>query len=151
MAAFILISLILIMIGSNEAVGYYFSRCGSVDVFDCLMGGLDEPEEEEGTVNASGTYSYKGYDVNVTMNIPLNGGAVTGIVSGTCDGRVNGTYGNGAISGTLSGVCSPFFVNIPSSADFTGSVNKSGKTVPISFNGRGAGFTHEGAMTLVWK
>ena len=151
MAAFMLIVLILLLVGSNEAVGYYFSRCDQEDMFDCLMGKLDEPEEEEGSVTATGTYSYKGYDVTISMNIPLAGGAVTGNVSGTCEGMVKGTYGGqngGAISGRLSGVCSPFFVNIPSSADFSGSVNKTGKTVPIRFNGQGAGFKHEGSMVL---
>lgn len=154
MAAFMLVVLILLMVGSNEVVGYYFSRCDEDDMFACLMGQVEEEAEEEGTVAASGTYTYKGYDVNITMNIPLTGGAVTGTVSGTCEGMVKGTYSgqnNGAINGTLSGVCSPFFVNIPSSATFIGSVNKSGKTVPISFNGRGAGFKHEGSMTLVYK
>ena len=151
MAAFILILLVLLAIGSNEAIGYYFSHCDEEeDIFDCLLGGLEEPEPE-GAVAATGTYSYKGYDVTVTMNIPLEGGAVTGSVSGTCEGRVKGTFSgqnNGVISGNLSGACSPFFVNIPAGAEFSGTVNKTGKTVPISFTGRGGGLTHEGAMTL---
>lgn len=150
MAAFILIVLILLLIGSNEAVGYYFTHCRDIDMFDCLLGGLEEPEPEGGVV-ATGTYSYKGNDVNISANIPLDGGAVTGTVSGTCDGTVRGTFSgsqNGAISGRMTGVCSPFFVNIPASADFTGTVNKTSKIVPFSFSGRGGGFTHDGSMTL---
>lgn len=153
-AAFILIVLILLMIGSNEAVGYYFSRCDHDDPFSCLMESLDEPEEEEGSVVATGVYTYKDYAVTVTMKIPLGGGDVTGVMSGTCDGQVTATYNgqqNGPITGTITGACSPFFVNIPASATFIGSVNKSGKTVPLSFNGKGAGITHDGSMTLVYK
>jgi hypothetical protein len=79
---------------------------------------------------------------------------VTGSVSGTCEGRVKGTFNgqpNGAISGTLSGVCSPFFINIPASAEFSGTVNKTGKTVPIEFTGKGGGITHEGAMSMTYQ
>ena len=155
MAAFILIVLMLFLVGSNEAVGYYFGHCGDTDIMDCLLGGLDEePEPEEGTVVATGTYTYKGYSIDVTMNIPLEGGAVTGSVSGTCDGSVKGTFSgqkNGVISGTLTGVCSPFFVNVPAGGEFSGTVNKTGKTVPFGFTGRGAGITHEGDMVLVYQ
>lgn len=67
---------------------------------------------------------------------------------------MNGTYNgrpNGAISGKMTGVCSPFFVNIPASADFSGTVNKTGKTVPITFTGRGGGFSHNGATALSYR
>ncbi len=153
LAAFLLIALILILVGSNEAVGYYFSHCENENVFDCLMGGLEEPEEEEGSVAASGVYEYKGYTVNITANIPLAGGNVTGSLSGTCEGTLKGTFSgqnNGVFSGRMSGACAPFFINIPASADFTGSVNKTGKTAPISFSGRGGGISHEGSVTLVY-
>lgn len=152
MAAFILIVLILLLVGSNEAVGYYFSRCQNIEILECLFGGLDEPEPE-GSAVTTGTYEYKGYTVNITTNIPLDGGSVTGSVSGTCEGQVTGTYdgrNNGVISGKMMGACSPFFINVPASADFSGSVNKSGKTVPFHFTGNGAGITHEGSMTLTY-
>lgn len=150
MAAFILILLILVGLGSNEAVGYYLSHCADVELMDCLMGNLEDDEPEEGEVVATGVYEYKGNSVTVTMNIPLAGGDVTGVVSGTCDGKFKGSYGGGAISGAMSGVCAPFFVNIPASAQFNGTVNKAGKTVPLSFTGRGGGITHEGAMVLMY-
>lgn len=151
MAAFIVIMVILLLIGSNEAAGYYFSHCREVELFDCLMGNLEEPEPEG--VVATGVYEYKGYTVNITANIPLGGGAVTGTISGTCEGIVRGNYNgqpNGAITGTMSGACSPFFVNIPASATFTGTVNKTGKTVPFNFVGRGGGITHEGFTVLAY-
>src|SRR3989344_4755124 len=131
MAAFILIFLALLLVGSNEAVGYYFTHCDDVEIFDCLMGRLDEEESEpERTVVATGVYNYKGFSVTVTANIPLGGGNVTGTASGTCEGMVKGTFSgrqNGVISGSMSGVCSPFFVNIPAGALFSGTVNKTGK------------------------
>ncbi len=155
MAAFLLILLVLVALGTNEAVGFYYTHCEDRELFDCLMNQVeeDEAEEDEKTVTATGVYAYKGNSVTVTMNIPLTGGAVTGSVSGTCEGSFKGTYNgqpNGAISASMAGVCAPFFVNIPASAEFIGSVNKTGKTVPVTFNGRGGGIKHEGAMTLTY-
>lgn len=155
MAAILLVLVALLLVGSNAAVGYYFTNCGNTDLFDCLMRGLDEPEQEpeEGSVVATGSYEHKGYTVVVTMNVPLGGGTVTGTVSGECDGKVTGTYDGkqgGAISGDLKGVCSPFFVSVPASANFSGTVNKTGKTVQYGFNGASAGFSHQGSMTLMF-
>ncbi len=155
MAAFILILLILVLLGANEAVGHYFSKCRKIELFDCLIGNLEEPEEEqEGSVVATGVYNYNSHSITVTATIPLGGGAVTGSFSGTCEGTLNGNYNgqpNGAITGTMAGACSPFFVNIPASAVFSGTVNKTGKTVPMSFNGQGGGMKHEGSMTLSYQ
>lgn len=154
MLAFILIGLILLMVGSNEAVGYHFRHCGTMDIIDCFMGNQEDDEEpDEGEVVATGSYEYKGYPITVTANIPLAGGAVSGTVSGTCEGQLKGTYNgqpNGAFTGNLTGACSPFFINIPASAEFTGSVNKTGKTAPIMFTGRGGGISHQGSMTLTY-
>ncbi len=150
MLAVMLIALILLMVGSNEAIGYYLSHCQEADMFDCMLGQVEDPKPDEGDAVATGTYSYKDYPVTITMNIPLAGGAVDGTVSGTCEGQVKGNYSGGSISGTLSGACSPFFVNIPASGDFNGTVNKGGKTVPITFTGRGGGFSHQGSMTLTY-
>lgn len=151
---FLLVFLILALLGSNEAMGYYFSHCQDIEILQCLMGGFDDEPEPEGTVVATGTYTYKGNDVHITANIPLGGGSVTGTVSGTCDGTVKATFSgqdNGVISGTMKGVCSPFFVNIPASADFSGSVNKTSKTVPFHFDGKSAGFSHSDSMTLTYQ
>lgn len=148
--AIMLVLLILVLVGSNAAIGYYFQHCEGEDPFDCFFNKLEEPEPE-GAVAATGVYTYKGYSVTVTANIPLEGGAATGSVSGTCDGTLKGTFdgqNNGAFSGTLRGTCSPFFVNIPAGATFSGTVNKDSKTAPINFTGSGAGITHQGSMTL---
>lgn len=149
--AFLLVLVALVLVGSNEAIGYYFSHCRDMDLLECLMSGIDEPEPEEGAVVATGSYEHKGYTVIVNMNVPLGGGAVTGTVSGECDGKITGTYDGkqgGTVSGDMSGVCSPFFVNVPAGAAFSGTVNKTGKTVQYGFNGESAGFSHQGSMTL---
>lgn len=151
--AIVLVLFILVAIGSNAALGYYFKHCQEEEeLFNCMLGKLAEPEPE-GAVTATGVYSYKGYSVTVTAHIPLGGGGVTGSVSGTCEGSLKGSYdgkNNGAFSGKLAGACSPFVVNIPASATFSGTVNKDGKVAPITFSGGGGGFTHHDSMTLAY-
>lgn len=153
-AGLLILVLIVLVFGGNELFGFYLENCyEDEDVIDCLLAATDEEAEPEGTVAATGTYTYKDYSVNVIANIPLEGGNVTGSVSGACDGKVKGTFSgqsNGAISGTMAGGCSPFFVNVPASATFIGTVNKDAKTVPFSFTGKGAGITHEGSMSLTY-
>lgn len=155
-AAIIVLIFLMVFFGANEGVGFYYTSCDEDDgnFISCLLGEMMSEEEggepEEGTVTAVGAYEYKGYAVTITLNVPLHGGAVNGTVSGTCEGPIKGNYAGGAITGNMSGVCAPFFVNIPASAEFTGSVNKSAKTVPVSFSGRGGGLSHEGSTTLTY-
>lgn len=153
MAVFVLVFIALIVFGGNEAVGIYFTNCeAEEDFLDCMMEVFDdEPASEEGTVTATGSYEHKGYSVNVTMNIPLEGGSVTGTVTGACDGKVKGTYNGGTISGSMSGTCDPFFVKLPASAEYSGSVNKSAKTVTYSFTGKAVGYSHQGSMSLTYQ
>lgn len=149
---FLIILLILgaMIFGGNAAVGFWAMECGDLDPIECVQEIAEEEEEAEG-VTATGPYSYKDYSITMTANIPLEGGTVTGTISGDCSGKVTGSFdgaNNGTISGNLNGACNPFFVNIPASATFSGVVNKDSKIVPISFEGSGGGFLHEGSMTL---
>jgi hypothetical protein len=105
--AFVIILLIVVALGSNEAIGYYLGHCGGEDILECLLNRVEDPEPE-GAVTATGSYTYKDFIVTVTAIIPLEGGAVTGSVSGTCEGKVKGTFvgqNNGVISGALTGAC----------------------------------------------
>lgn len=142
----------LIGAGSNEAYGHYLSECGDADdILSCM---LDWSEETvpEGTVAATGVYTYKDYSATLTLHIPLEGGTVTGDISGVCDGRVTGGsfsgQDNGVISGSLSGSCDPFFVNIPASGSFSGTVNKENKVVPLTVTGTGGGISKTDSMSL---
>lgn len=154
--AFLLIFLLLgaLVFGANAGIGYYGSECGDLDLMDCIEEIMAEEEEAPGgTVAATGPYSYKDNSITMTANIPLEGGAVTGTVSGDCNGKVTGSFdgaNNGVISGKLNGTCTIFFVNVPASATYSGVVNKDNKTVPISFNGSGGGFSHQDSMSLAY-
>lgn len=141
-----------LILGSNELIGWYGFNCGDEPIFECLDGVFSEDEADpKGVVTASGPYSYDDYSITMTMKIPLGGGEVTGNVSGDCGGKITGGYNgkdNGPISGKMAGSCKVFGVNVPASATWGGAVNKAGKVVPISFDGSGGGFSHQGSLPL---
>lgn len=152
---FILLIFLIIMFD----MGYIFlsKECMDTSPIECalnILTGEDEAPPEEGSVTATGVISreYKGENrsVTVSLNIPLEGGAVTGSFTGDCDGNITGTYAggeSGAISGKGSGSCA--FI-IPASGSFSGVVNKSAKTVPVSGTGSAAGISGEGSLTLTY-
>jgi len=158
MILFIIILILVLMLLFDQAYIVGKQKCVGEKIWDCafdiLLGGDEETPPAEGSVTAAGTLSgeFKGetHSVDITMNIPLEGGAVTGSFSGDCDGSITGTYAggdNGAISGSGSGKCA--FV-IPASGNFSGSVNKASKTVNINGSGSALGITKSGSMTLSW-
>lgn len=147
-----IILVLLIGAGSNEVLGHYFSECPDTDdIVSCMLDWSEEPEPE-GAVTAAGVYTYKDYSATLTLHIPLEGGTVTGTITGVCDGTVTGgTFSgqnNGAISGKLAGSCDPFFVKIPASGSFSGTVNKDSKVVPITVTGTGGGINRTDSMSL---
>lgn len=147
---FIAVLLVGLMLGLNYAVKYYGEHCYGISFVDCVLNKSDEQPAPE-SVTATGPYSYSGYDIVVSMHIPLSGGRVIGNVTGDCSGQVRGSFdgaNNGAITGTITGTCTVVVANVPAKATFTGTVNKDAKIVPISFTGSGAGFTHSGSMSL---
>ena len=150
--------LICIIMGIDIGYIYFSEECFDVSFEQCaqnMFGGVEKDQPKSGTVTAIGTvsgeYGGENRSVTFTMNIPLEGGAVSGSFSGDCDGTIKGTFAggdSGAISGTGKGSCA--FV-IPASGSFSGSVNQSAKTVPISGSGSAAGFSGSGSLTLTYK
>lgn len=135
------------------------SQCKEADdVMDCaldiLLGSDEEEQAPEGSVTATGVVSgeFKGenHSVTITLNIPLEGGNVTGSFDGDCDGTIKGTYAGGdggAISGEANGKCAYVF---PASGSFSGTVNQASKTVPVRGSGKAVGFSKEGSLTLTY-
>lgn len=151
----IFVFLILIGLGGYSQLS---ARCNGHEMLSCaldLVLGKEEPEQQpENAVTATGAISreFKGkeYSVAVTLTFPAEGGAVTGSFSGDCDGSITGTYAGGdggAISGDAKGSCA--FV-IPASGSFTGTVNQSQKTVPLTGKGGAMGFSADGSLTLTY-
>lgn len=148
----VLLLIVVASFGAIKGIAYYEEHCQDLPIEECLsMINEAEAPPDKSDVTATGSYSLKGYTVNVVFHIPLSGGSVSGTASGACDGVVKGSYSggdNGAISGKMTGACSPFIVPIPAKATFQGTVNKESKTVPIGFSGSGGGLNHSGSLTL---
>lgn len=143
------------LFGTLKGVQYYSVNCQGMSVSDCIIYKEPTPYPSEDnnhtTVQATGPYSYEGHSISMSINIPLQGGKVTGTVSGDCTGKVTGSYdgnNNGVISGNINGYCEVTVIPVPAKATFQGTVNKESKTVPISFEGNAAGFTHSGSLSL---
>jgi hypothetical protein len=111
------------------------------------------PAPNRTVVSAKGSIGADKYNVQVTLNVPLEGGAIEGTFSGTCNGTITGDFTggeNGTLTGKAFGSCSPVLVPLPASAEFTGKVDQRSKNVPISGNGNVAGVSKEGSITLTY-
>lgn len=151
---FIFIGLLLgVDYGYVALVGY----CEDTPVFDCLSGKKPQQPVKEAmqgqpsVIAAHGNLSVGKYSVNVTMLIPVEGGAVTGTFSGTCDGKITGAADkDGAISGKAFGSCSVGIIPVPARGTFDGTVIAATKSVPISGTGSALGVTKSGTITLTY-
>lgn len=152
--AILIITLILVLLGINGAVGYYYEHCAGedIDLFECILKRTQEPETDG--VAAIGTYTYKDYSADLTLYIPLEGGKVTGKIEGVCDGWAKGNFDGrdgGKISGTMGGTCDPFFVKVPGTGRFDGKVDKNNKKVILNITGKGGGIEKSDSMTLTYQ
>lgn len=77
----------------NAGVGHYMENCEEgKDVLDCMVA-IAQEDKAEGAVAATGVYTYQDYSATFTLNIPLEGGTVTGKTAGTCNRVAKGTSG----------------------------------------------------------
>lgn len=53
-------------------------------------------------VTRSGEYSYSGHTLKYLLNVPKNGGEITGSFSGVCEGPITGRF-DGSEGGTIEG------------------------------------------------
>lgn len=91
---------------------------------------------------AARSISSQGHTIYISVNIPKDGGNVTGKITGDCTGDVTGHYDGkdeGTISGSAKVGCKYFFMRLPGTATFDGTVNKSDSTAELyttlNFNG----------------
>ena len=111
------------------------------------------PGQVQTPVVAHGSFNKGKYNVDITMNFNLEGGAVSGSFSGDCSGNISGTYDGkdgGVISGTAVGSCDPLIVPIPASATFSGTVSRQQKNIPITGTGSAAGVSGSGSLVLTF-
>jgi len=106
------------------------------------------PGEKNETLQALGTGKIfmEGQTTDFSVNIPLNGGAISGSASGFCVGSISGAFDSATnfVHGELSGTCS----GIESTGSFTGEIILSTKEGSGTFQGTGGGISKSGNWIL---
>ena len=123
-AAIAILLFFLILMGALVGMdyGYIFlsEKCGDTPIGECFSPATPTPvpgitgnagnspiaptqiPAKKTVVTAKGSFSYKDYSSDVTLDIPLEGGEVTGSFSGDCSGRIRGSFTGGS-DGKISG------------------------------------------------
>lgn len=92
----------------------------------------------EDVYNINGTYTYWGQSIDYHLQIPKNGGAITGNISGACGADLVAKYSGGEggqISGTAEGKCKFLFVSYSGKIPFKGNFYPQQKKIVIELEG----------------
>ncbi len=102
-------------------------------------------------VYAHGSLSAYGQSVDVSLNFPENGGAVSGTVSGACHGSLQGNYSGGS-TGTLTGeahaTCPVLWGSVDGSAPFNAKVTLPNNTMDVHFSVSAPGINQSSTTTF---
>ncbi|HSW88058.1 MAG TPA: hypothetical protein VLG12_02745 [Candidatus Saccharimonadales bacterium] len=98
------------------------------------------------------TITTAGKKVSIFLSMPKDGGNIDGIVSGDCQGAIDGTY-TGASQYTLHGrgeiTCVFGFLSLPANASFTGIIHPDKQTADINYSvTSGSNFSKTGNVTV---
>ena len=102
----------------------------------------------------SRSVTYEGYSANIFFSIPKNGGPVSGNITGDCRGKISGEYDgkdNGIISGQADATCGVLIVQIPGTATFNGTINKSQHLAHLQINAKVSSFEKTQTVTLALR
>lgn len=154
-----LMLVLLALLGIDYGYIFYSKNCSDISVGQCVKEQINPPFKEitptpvKTPITATGSFSVKKYNVQISATFPPDGGAVYGTFSGTCEGNITGTYAGGeggTISGKAVGSCTPLLIALPASAEFSGTVNQVQKSIPITGTGSTAGISGTGSLTLTY-
>lgn len=104
------------------------------------------------TIVIDKTISAMGKNVTVVLTMPRNGGTINGVISGDCQGTIDGTY-TGKPGYTFDGKgqvnCTFGFLSLPADATFNGVVHPDKKTADIHYDiTSGSNFSKSGDVTV---
>jgi hypothetical protein len=149
----ILLILFIVLIIIGAGIGVDFAYIAYTEKQNVSPIPTNSPEQMKTPITAQGTFSKDKYNVVVTLNFNLEGGPVSGKFSGDCSGTISGNYDgqdNSVITGKAVGSCDPFFVPVPASANFSGTVNHQQKNIPVTGTGTAVGVSGSGSMVLTF-
>lgn len=104
----------------------------------------------ENIVTRSGEYSYQGYTLKYTINVPKEGGTITGAFSDVCVGPINGTYyaSSGKIEGEAKATCKIAFISYDLAAKYNGNLNLREGKIDLNWEGEIPATSHKGSFTV---
>jgi len=149
----ILILFIVLLILIGGLIAFDFGYIAYTEKQNVLPTPTPTSDQIQTPIIAHGTFSKGDYNVNITLNFPLEGGVVSGDFSGDCSGKITGSYDSkdsGVITGKAFGSCNPFLIPIPASANFSGTVNQQQKNIFITGTGSAVGVSGSGSLTLTF-
>ena len=159
-APIVVLLFIFVFLGLLLGIDYgfiaYMEECGDTSISECFSekkpSEPTRPARNPTVIVANGNLSGGKYSVTISMNIPAEGGAVTGAFSGTCDGKITGTYnaGDGTIAGKAFGSCTPLVLPVPARGEFDGTVISQTHSVPLIGTGTAMGISKSGSVTLTY-
>ena len=98
-------------------------------------------------VHGFGKISAEGANVTFEMNIPVDGGKVTGTLAGFCVGTLEGSFDprTNFVQGTMEGVCK----KLSATGRFEGEISLTEKVGFGTYEGKAFVFTKSGSWSLV--
>jgi hypothetical protein len=151
--ASIILILIILLLFIGTFIAADFAYIANQEKQNISPTPIISPEQTHTPIIAHGTFNKDKYNVNLVLNFNLEGGVVSGEFSGDCSGNITGNYDGkdkGVITGKAVGSCSPLFIPIPASANFSGTVSHQQKNISISGTGSAAGFSGNGSLVLTF-
>lgn len=102
-------------------------------------------------VTREGEYSYKGYALKYSINVPQKGGTISGSFSGVCEGPITGTFDGkegGKVEGEAKAICKVAILTFDLKAKYDGALYlKTGK-VDINWEGEIPYTQNKGSFTV---
>lgn len=122
-----------LVLGAAAVLSAYFSTGNSITRPEINI----QKETHANIVTRSGEYSYSGQTLKYTVNIPKDGGKVTGHFNGVCSGPIGGFYGGGlskTVQGRASATC-PILLSKKLTASYTAHLDLENGKVYIDWQG----------------
>jgi hypothetical protein len=111
-----------------------------------------QPVVVQRTITINKTVHSMGKEVRVNMQMPENGGTIEGVISGDCQGTIDGTYSGQplySMNGKGDVTCTIGFLSLPAIVNFTGNIYPEHQTADIHYTiTSGSNFSKTGDITI---
>lgn len=110
-----------------------------------------KPVINKNIVSRSGQYSYSGYTLKYTVNVPKDGGEVTGSLDGVCKGPITGKFEGGeggSVEGSAKASCGISFITYDLEAKYNGKIYLKEGKIDLDWEGKIPYTKNQGSFTI---